>query len=202
MSAEIAVALLTQVCERAESLIRLGTCSNYEAGLSLIQTGETLLGSFLERSKRWVVYVTDRRIIAIDVGRRMIRSLVTILLAAFAYLGLFAVLIPVVLDINIYLPLLIIVAFFPFLYVVARSAQHRKGDGSTGAKKVFEVDREQIAEFEISNPSVVTGWGKLVVRTQSLASTEFRIVGKRQFRQVNDILDRFCLGSPIRMTVT
>lgn len=154
----------------------------------------------MERPKRYGIYVTNKRVFGIDYGRRIINSFLILVGLAVAYIALFVILLPAIISVNIALPLPILVGLFPFLYFVGRLArpQFRSSPGAMISPK-FEILKEQIAEIAIQKPGKVRGWGKLVIRLKSAGFMEFRLVGSRQFRQVSELVERFCSGSGIQL---
>jgi hypothetical protein len=161
---------------------------------------EKYLGGFLDRSKRYGIYVTVKRIFGVDYGRRIIHSFLILVGLVAAYLALFVILLSPIISVNIALPLPILVGLVPFLYLVARSTrpQFRSSPAEVIAPK-FEIMKEQILEIAIQKPDIVRGWGKLVIRLKSAGFMEFRLVGSRQFRQVSKLMEQFCSRTGVQL---
>ena len=161
---------------------------------------EKYLGGFLDRSKRYGIYVTGKRIFGVDYGRRIIHSLIILVGLVAAYLALFIILLSPIISVNIALPLPILVGLVPFLYFVARSTRPQfKSSPAAVISPKFEIMKEQILEIAIQKPDIVKGWGKLVIRLKSAGFMEFRLVGSRQFRQVRKLMEQFCSGTGVQL---
>lgn len=154
----------------------------------------------MDRSKRYGIYVTVKRIFGVDYGRRIIHSFLILVGLVAAYLALFVILLSPIISVNIALPLPILVGLIPFLYLVARSTrpQFRSSPAEVIAPK-FEIMKEQILEIAIQKPDIVRGWGKLVIRLKSAGFMEFRLVGSRQFRQVSKLMEQFCSRTGVQL---
>ena len=166
-----------------------------------MNTEERLLGGFSDRKRRYQIYVTETRIFGVDIGKPILTAFLMLAGASIAYIIVFASLLPLLVDATIFLPLVVLVGIFPFLYFIARWTRHRLrlNRGSENRQHKFEIMKGQIAQIAIQKPSLASGFGRLVISLKSAGFMEFRLVGGRQFQQVRTLMEQFCSGTGIQL---
>ena len=167
-----------------------------------VSARENILGSFADRKRRWVIYVTDRRIVAVDRTMLFSRSLIVFFIIAASYLLAFAITLPFQLSIASYAPLIVLAAFFPTLYFAPGliTSRFRTAEKTQGQTPKLEISRPEIDQVEIVEPGLLTAHGKLVVRSSSGGVLEFTLVGAKQFHYVVGLMRVFTRDSQIVFT--